>query len=336
MIGSAGGGISVFTGSVCTGENNIVYGNDAWQNPDFSGIVDFDYSCVPNLSGGTGNIQDNPRFVDPASSNYSLQAGSPCIDAGDPNSALDPDGTRADMGALYYDQGTSYPAFTVSLTYVSGSPVPAGGGPLVFDIYVVNDSGQPQDYDAWLAAEYEGGTPTTLVLRVLTNFQPGWAINRPNTYYPIPGAWAAGNYEFFARVGDEPNTVWHEDSFPFTKSGASAGGDFVPYPVSGAPNPFESVQERTAASISGHNFIQAYPNPFNPTCTINYQIEDFSYVNLSVYDVTGSEVLTLVDGWRPAGMQQATFDGSTLASGVYFCQLQAGKAHTIYKLMLIK
>ncbi len=50
------------------------------------------------------NIQMNPCFVDTANGDYHLTVNSPCIDAGDPDSPLDPDGTIADMGAFYYDQ----------------------------------------------------------------------------------------------------------------------------------------------------------------------------------------------------------------------------------------
>jgi hypothetical protein len=51
------------------------------------------------------NITANPLFVDLSNHDYHLQATSPCIDAGNPNSPLDPDGTIADIGAFYYDQG---------------------------------------------------------------------------------------------------------------------------------------------------------------------------------------------------------------------------------------
>jgi hypothetical protein len=60
---------------------------------------------------GTNNITADPVFADSAEHDFHLQAGSPCIDAGDPASPLDPDGTPADMGAFHYPQATGGPRF---------------------------------------------------------------------------------------------------------------------------------------------------------------------------------------------------------------------------------
>ena len=102
-----GGGICVndAIGSVI-GENNILYGNIALNNPNFVGDVSFTYSCVEDGMTGSGNIADDPLFMDPSSGDFHLQDGSPCIDTGDPGSPLDPDSTIADMGAFYYDQSS--------------------------------------------------------------------------------------------------------------------------------------------------------------------------------------------------------------------------------------
>lgn len=62
------------------------------------------YCDVQGGATGTGNINADPLFVNPTGNDYHLMPGSPCIDAGDPASPPDPDGTRADMGAYYFDQ----------------------------------------------------------------------------------------------------------------------------------------------------------------------------------------------------------------------------------------
>jgi len=331
-------GIGIFSNN-CNpqGKNNIVYNNHYGSTViNYSGTVNFTYSLsVPQFTG-TGNVTGNPLFVDPAGWDFNLQAGSPCIDTGDPSSPLDPDSTRADMGAFYYDQGISYPEFAVDLTYISGSPVPAIGGQLLFDIFAQNNSGQILDLDAWLAVEYEGGPPTTVVLRPLTNFQPGWAINRPNTTFPVPGAWAAGNYEHFGRVGEEPDLVWNEDSFPWVKSGVSDGSYFQPYPVAGADDPFDTIDKSGGVLPTEHTLIEAYPNPFNPSTALSFQLSASGHVNLSIYDVTGSKVATLIDGERMSGMYDLRFDGSDLPSGIYFARLTAGDLIQTQKLVLMK
>ena len=57
---------------------------------------------------GEGNIDSDPLFVDPENGDFTLQSNSPCIDAGDPGSEYDPDGTIADMGAYYFHQTFGY------------------------------------------------------------------------------------------------------------------------------------------------------------------------------------------------------------------------------------
>jgi len=80
----------------------------------------------------------------------------------------------------------------------------------------------------------------------------------------------------------------------------------------------------------------AYPNPFNPTTAVSFDLRAASRVSLRVYDTAGREVAALVDGWRAAGEHQATFDASGLPSGIYFAKLQAGDFTEVQKLVLLK
>jgi hypothetical protein len=81
---------------------------------------------------------------------------------------------------------------------------------------------------------------------------------------------------------------------------------------------------------------QNYPNPFNPTTVIGYQLAVNSFVTLRVYDNIGREVRTLANGPKNAGNYSVQFDGSGLASGVYFYRLRAGDFTSVKKLILLK
>ncbi len=81
---------------------------------------------------------------------------------------------------------------------------------------------------------------------------------------------------------------------------------------------------------------QNYPNPFNPSTTINYQLPMDSHVTLKVYDILGREVATLVNEKENAGNYSVKFDGSRLASGVYFYRLTAGNFMSTKKLLMLK
>jgi hypothetical protein len=81
---------------------------------------------------------------------------------------------------------------------------------------------------------------------------------------------------------------------------------------------------------------QNYPNPFNPTTTIDYSLTQPEQVNLSVFNMTGELVATLVNGEVPVGNHSVTFNASTLPSGLYFYTLTAGNYTDTRKMVLIK
>jgi len=203
--GDEGGG--VYCGYAC---NPTVVNNIFWENaPEQIGVYpgshpDVTYCDIWGGWEGLGNINENPLFVDPIMGDFHLLEHSPCIDAGDPNSPLDPDSTRADMGAYFYDQSPS----------------------------VIHSYKQPQ----------------------------------PLSYYLHPN----------------------------------------------------------------------YPNPFNAITSLSYELPVRAMVELVVYNVMGQRIGTLVKGWQEAGIHKVTFDGSELASGMYFCQLSVGDYRLVQKAILLK
>jgi hypothetical protein len=79
-----------------------------------------------------------------------------------------------------------------------------------------------------------------------------------------------------------------------------------------------------------------YPNPFNPSTKINWQVPVGSWQTLQVFDVLGNEVTTLVDEYKPAGTYGITFNAEDLQSGIYFYLLKAGDFAETKKMILIK
>jgi len=90
------------------------------------------------------------------------------------------------------------------------------------------------------------------------------------------------------------------------------------------------------ATITDYSLDAPYPNPFNPTTTLSYNLVSNAMVSLKVYDVLGREVATLVNDHQAAGDYRVTFNGSQLASGNYFLVLNAGGNIAIRKISLIK
>lgn len=86
---------------------------------------------------------------------------------------------------------------------------------------------------------------------------------------------------------------------------------------------------------------QNYPNPFNPATTISYGLPEEAFVKLDIFDIMGQKVRALADELQTAGYRTIVWDGRggdghIMASGVYFCRLQAGQKHFARKMLMLK
>ena len=97
-----------------------------------------------------------------------------------------------------------------------------------------------------------------------------------------------------------------------------------------------SVEVQDVNIFNNFNLELNYPNPFNPSTKIKYQIADASFVNLQVYDVLGKEVATLINKEMQAGSYEVEFDASNLPSGIYYYTLNTGSYTKTKKMILLK
>jgi flagellar hook assembly protein FlgD len=84
-----------------------------------------------------------------------------------------------------------------------------------------------------------------------------------------------------------------------------------------------------------------YPNPFNPTTTLKYDLAKSSHVSLVIYNMLGQKIRTLVDAVKPAGYHAAVWDGANdsgaaIASGIYFFEFKADGYAQTNKMILMK
>jgi parallel beta-helix repeat protein len=115
-IGWYGGGIYVASDTIAI-TNTIIWGNTGPEDAEIrnrSTNLEVTYCDVRGGWEGEGNIDVDPRFIDPLSGNYNVFLGSPCIDAGDPD-IIDPNGTRSDIGVYFED----HPFYSSNIWYVS-------------------------------------------------------------------------------------------------------------------------------------------------------------------------------------------------------------------------
>ena len=96
------------------------------------------------------------------------------------------------------------------------------------------------------------------------------------------------------------------------------------------------IRDNAEAVPDDPALLSVYPNPFNQRAVISFELRDASLVELKIFDVTGREVRTLVNGHLSLGMHEAVWEAERVGSGVYFVSLNSGGRTSISKVVLIR
>ena len=144
-----------------------------------------------------------------------------------------------------------------------------------------------------------------------------------------PGTWDDKGVGTPHILLDDTNRMWY--------TGWDYGTPNYEYHI-GYAYALPSALEEVNSGIFPNNFTleQNYPNPFNPVTMINYQLPMTCKVELSVYNLLGQKVVTLVNKKQPAGRYEVHWDASSFTSGVYLYRLQAGNFLETNKMILMK
>ncbi len=145
-------------------------------------------------------------------------------------------------------------------------------------------------------------------------------VLNPRTGQQLSRVLSRGHSLALAHVDEDEDLdllVLHEDGVDWLENTTTLGIDDASQPVT-------------------HHLLECYPNPFNPTTTIPFVIQQPAHLRLSIYNLRGQEVAVLATGEFPAGEHRVTFDGAALASGVYLIRLSGEGVEETRKVLLLK
>ena len=225
---------------------------------------------------------------------------------------------------------------TTSPPYAESDPV-VTAGPESYDIFSIFGAGMARDGGEWEMI-YSGFNSNQEGAICYATSSEGihWTKYPGNPIYtfwedPLAvygsiegGAFALVDYTYF---------LYYDYGIGPNSSGIGLAAD---PPIVGIEPPVEN-------KISNFTLFQNYPNPFNPSTVISWQLARLAagqavgnLVQLSIYDLSGREVVMLVNEVQAAGLHQIEFNGSGMVSGVYFYRLSAGQFQQTKKLLLMK
>jgi hypothetical protein len=348
-----GGGIMLFQNNSLSVDHTIISESVAGGSAALNATSSINFSCSDLFGnnggdwigafagqyGANGNFTADPLYCDPTpGSDLELDGASPCAPGNHP------DGNECGLiGAApvgcgvpvvgYLDINPGSCRNPLNVTVPKGEK--ANGGVLPVAI-LGSDELDVRDIDV-SSLELEGAAPLRHGYHDVATPPSGdddcaCSEAGPDGYVDLTLKF--GRLDVVAGLGNASG-----DGVPVRMTGRMKDGtaieltdcvDIVPRKGEGGPVLTSSEEPAVTALRS------ATPNPFNPTTVIGYELEEQAYATLTVYDVTGRLVATLVEGELPGGRHNATWEAQGVPSGVYFCRLTVGDFSETRKMVLLK
>jgi len=146
--------------------------------------------------------------------------------------------------------------------------------------------------------------------------------------FPTWSEWGASQRDLFI-IDLDGNVIFHENI------------------TSGVPEDLEDTilgilnVESDPVLPNDFNIYQNFPNPFNPETNLIYDLPNDAYVRLTIYNIIGNEVKSLINGYESAGQKRASWDatnnvGNPVPAGVYFYTIEAGSFNQTKRMIYLK
>ncbi len=347
-----GGGICCHDSSFVTVTNNILWEDSAEVGMELCLLYDAEavppvltvsYSDVEGGEGdvyvapeaelvwGYGNLDLDPLFIDSHGDDFHLLPTSPCIDVGDPYME-DYDHSRSDMGALPYFH-------KIALRLRPDDPFPLSF-PRGYDAYgmrtIANNTASPKPVKLSSVITNSAGD----TLRNLYSWEgnlPRQHLREDYGYLHVPSYVPPGFYNYvMAAENASTGEIWHTSVTPFEISEGGAIATSGEGWFSQFGEKFSRGEDVSFIPSETSLNTRCYPNPFNTSTTISYQLQTAGQVTLEVYNLLGQRVTTLVNEKQQAGDKFVIWDASQVSSGLYFYKLTAGDFTQTKRMMLVK
>lgn len=313
---------------------------------------------------GNNNLKANPLFVDAAQHNFHLQPASPCIDAGDPQGEPDPDNTRADLGAFYFNKTAATPNIVINeISYNQPDDMITGDW-----VELYNPDAEPVDVSGWVFKDESDDHVFTLpngtflaphgylvLCEDTTEFRQFFPDVHPvlgNTGFGLSGSGEL--VRLFNSSGDIVDSLTFDDNTPWPEEADGEGPTLELISASydnalaqswkasqnngGTPGKRNSSTTDSVGDPQEEQLYflhQNYPNPFSASSTIGYILLKPAHVTIEVFNALGQPVLTLFDADQGSGAFSIPFSASGLASGHYLYGLRINGTMVVVKSAIV-
>ena len=303
---SGGGGVmGISEGAHVELTNSIVWNNSGENNfgsTDGTGSLNITYSDIDGGFDGEGNMDADPLFTDASGGDYSITQDSPCKDAG----TADTDGDGVDDITDYSGLAPDMGAHETTIAALVG-----------FTLYsmetYVTLTWTPTTDEAFQYYFLERSTDEEFIENIEGNYLT-------NSYYEDNSL--EFDTEYFYRVS-------------YYANGQSEYSEVLSVTLE-AVNVDDGEQLPTVYALH-----QNYPNPFNPVTNLSYDLPEDAMVNITIFDMMGKVVRTLVNGQQSAGYKRLQWSatnnsGHPISAGLYIYTIQAGDFSQTRKMILLK